>query len=799
MIDVQDRICWRAAAVIIPLAVLYLLETLISKWIMLRDAGSLSGPVDIIRSARTDMLWLAAVCIFLISLASLFRGRYARFLSVSFASFILLALFALVFHCGLFLVTGIGINRDYISNLSRNPGEVTRMVLAEMKPTHIVLLLGQVALVLAILLLPGSGPVVRLKKKVRPGLIKAARVFTLFFLLGLEAAVFLPALDNVNESICRVPVAELAAAVLPAGKRTVPERRPPSMDISPGERMDSALELTPVPGASRPNIVIIIFESLSWKYSGVYDPKMDTTPFLDELAAKGLLVERMYTIVPHTSKALVSILGGIYPFLEPRVMEATPGILPERGLAHILKKQGYRTGFFQTANNYEERPAVVANLGFDTFKGLLDMPQEGFADVNYFGKEEMMMLKPSLKWVDEVRNGPFFLTYLTLSTHHHYGTPPGFSEKDYRTGNPALDRYMNAIRYTDGFIKKIFGEFRRRGLLDDTVFIILGDHGEGFNEHGLDGHNYVLWEEGLRMPALIYCPKIFTEPGRIKGYRSVLDIVPTACELAGLEFRDDAFIGKSLLRPVEQDRPMFFSAWSCQRAFGMRKGDLKYMAWPLGRRREAYNNAKDPDDREDFSGPGVTPSEEEAFQTARRWTEVVNAQYREWMEKSEGNSGHKNRKKFAHEKSAVFGSYLSLYGYDESPEQSYVGRSSIWVRTGLRCERKIKKPLELVALFKHEQPGLKEEKIVLKPSVPLNRMISGEYITADSFFVPPVNWPAGRISVRFGVLDQKEGEYLGPAGEGVNGMPEGKLVDIGTLVLHWQTPAQALDMAAAKP
>lgn len=780
MKDIQEHIRWRTVAAGVSLAVLFLVETLIIKGRMLARAGSLSGLPDVFRAARIEMLWLAVLCLLLVMISSVTGLSAQKWLVVSFAVLVMLSLLALLGHFALFLTTGLGFTPEYLRNWAANRSEVSRMVLSEVRPLHVLAVLFQTGLVVFLALFHGSGPARKIERGATPARKRTWLGLLALFFIFLEAGALLPALSHVNGSIIQVPAIQLVRSFFPGkGPDAVP------VVIRDEERMDGPIELEPGPSAGRPNIVLIIFESLSWKYCDAYEPGFGATPYLKELGDRGLVVDNLYTVLPHTSKAIVSILGGIYPYLEPAVLEAGPDILPKRMLPHLLKRAGYRTAFFQTANHYEERPAIIANFGFDMFKGLFDMPQDGFADVNYFGKEEKMMLGPSLDWVDENRAGPFFLTYLTLSTHHHYGTPPGFALKDYGTGNQALDRYLNAARYTDGFIKEVVEGFRKRGLIGKTVFIIVGDHGEGFMEHLQEGHNYILWEEGLRVPGIIYGPGVLPGTGRINGARSLLDIVPTACELAGLEIKSGKFLGTSLFHGVEENRAIFFSGWSREQILGMKEGAVKYISWPRRNQLESYDNSRDPADKHDLCGQDQGCVGKHAGQLAamNRWADVVNAQYVEWKIKSGKNTEIKKQSRFNRSVSADLGGLLSIYGYEFFPEEAYPGRS-VWVRIGLKCTQKVRRPVRATVIFRHEDQADREKSMALSMKTPSESLLPGEFASAETIFTVPEDWPAGKVSVLFGVLDEKSGTYLAAEAEdGAKVGPDG-LLRLGTITVH---------------
>jgi arylsulfatase A-like enzyme len=99
-----------------------------------------------------------------------------------------------------------------------------------------------------------------------------------------------------------------------------------------------------------------------------------------------------------------------------------------------------------------------------------------------------MMLKPSEQWLKTHTDEPFMAEYFTGTGHYGYeclGTRYGdkdFSEDD------QLNRYLNCLRLQDIFLKNLFDQYKELGLYENTIFVLFGDHGEGFKEHGRDMH-----------------------------------------------------------------------------------------------------------------------------------------------------------------------------------------------------------------------------------------------------------------------------------------------------------------------
>ena len=368
------------------------------------------------------------------------------------------------------------------------------------------------------------------------------------------------------------------------------------------------LEVRPVEGVRRPNVVVVFLESVGALATTPYSPLLPTTPTLDRLAREGLVVENLTAVVPHTSKALVTTLCGDWPYLRADVREARPGGLPGPCLPHLLDAVGYRSAFFQPARgDFEDRTGLAHEMGFDVFRARALIEAPGFEETNYFGIDDRAMIEPGVAWSAEAGDQPFFATYLTLTSHHDYVVPAHWPEKALPGAVGRRGEYLAAVRYVDDFLGRLVEAYAAAGLLDDTVFVILGDHGEAFGEHDRSQHDLVLWEEGVRVPGILWGPGVLGRTGRIEGDRQQIDILPTVLGLTGLEVVGGATRGRDLLAPVEP-RALYHACWRGMRCLARREGDRKVIDLFRDGPIRAYDLAKDPTERTSLTDDPTLPA-----------------------------------------------------------------------------------------------------------------------------------------------------------------------------------------------
>ena len=391
--------------------------------------------------------------------------------------------------------------------------------------------------------------------------------------------------------------------------------------------------LLPTAGAERRNVVLIFLESTRERSVTPYNKDLETTPFLDELAKSSLLADRAYTLVPHTHNALTATNCGIDPPLDRPGVATLAFRKPATCLADLLGERGYNSVYFMSQRaNFEKSPEILKNLGYKEFYSLESMDTEGFEQSSYFGYEDDIMLEPSKKWLQENNNKPFLAAYLTGAPHHDYLAPEKRYGRVEFTEDDLLNRYLNSIRNQDFFLKKLFDQYKELGLYEDTVFIVLGDHGEAFGEHGRYQHDNVPYEEGLRIPLLVHDPRWCGNSGCESGWSietpvNQLDILPTVADLLGYRLEGGSDRGSSLLSPVPEGRTLMTSCLADDWCVASVKGTEKYIYHFDNQPEEFFDLSKDPEERKNLAEERDSEELEERRSELLEWSARVDSRY----------------------------------------------------------------------------------------------------------------------------------------------------------------------------
>lgn len=369
-------------------------------------------------------------------------------------------------------------------------------------------------------------------------------------------------------------------------------------------------ELIPRSGSSAPaeqpirNVVVFVFETTPAEYVETYGGTYPVTPELMKRRPNSVMFRNAYAHAPTTMTSMVTLVTGTYPMMSHRFLTTDH---PDIGLSTIsseLHDRGYRTAFFNSEDlDFEGGLKFLQRRDFDTIEDFRGIPCN--KPMLMGGVEEMMATLTRRKYFDGVNDEcaaealnqwiardatrPFFSVIWTMMTHQPYITDD--HPVDYGVEDSSFNRYLNALHVGD----RAFGEVMRMlddtGLAQSTLVVAVGDHGESFGRHGFYGHGSSVYEEQLRVPLLLFNPRLFHGEENT-GLSGLVDVPPTIMELLHLPIPND-WQGRSLFATERRPRLYFFSPWADQ-VFGYREGDMKYIYDATTGEYEIYDLAADP-------------------------------------------------------------------------------------------------------------------------------------------------------------------------------------------------------------
>jgi phosphoglycerol transferase MdoB-like AlkP superfamily enzyme len=340
------------------------------------------------------------------------------------------------------------------------------------------------------------------------------------------------------------------------------------------------------------NIVMVSLESTAAQYLSLYGSGYEVTPHLAELARHAVVFDNAYSVYPESIKGLYSVLCSAYPALDstPEAYEHVPC----RAIASELTGAGYRTALFHSGRfDYLGMQSIVRNRGYQTLE---DAGSIGGNRNSSFGVDEPSTVARMLSWIDALPAGQrFALTYLPIAGHHPYETPDRGPFPD----REEIGRYRNALLYGDAALGVLIDGLRARGLADNTVWIVYGDHGEAFGQHeGNYAHTFFIYDENIHVPLLIAAPGQIPSQARVRKVVSLVDLAPTILDLTGAP-APALYQGRSMLDAVPR-LALFFTDYSLKLA-GVRDGPWKLIQELDSGRASLFNLDRDPRERTDVA------------------------------------------------------------------------------------------------------------------------------------------------------------------------------------------------------
>jgi arylsulfatase A-like enzyme len=317
----------------------------------------------------------------------------------------------------------------------------------------------------------------------------------------------------------------------------------------------------------RRNLLLISLDTLRADHLGCYGWRRPTSPRIDaRLANQGATFTRAYAAYPQTAGSHMTLFTSLEPCVH-NVLGPTGGVLRPDAytLAELLRAQGYATAAF-TEDGWITAASGFAR-GFDTYVEETDAGlARGLAARTFARGQDWIRTHGDVSW---------FVFLHTYQTHAPYTPPAGYLERVAGEDPSDAARYDGEIRYTDDVLDELLISLDRLGVADDTVVVLISDHGEQFGEHGLTGHANSLYDELLHVPLIVRAPGLVPPGLRVTAPVGLIDVVPTLLEL--LELPPPRWTqGRSvvpLLRGGSLPATQLFAWWPPQSLVAIREPD----------------------------------------------------------------------------------------------------------------------------------------------------------------------------------------------------------------------------------
>jgi arylsulfatase A-like enzyme/Tfp pilus assembly protein PilF len=348
------------------------------------------------------------------------------------------------------------------------------------------------------------------------------------------------------------------------------------------------------------NLLLITIDSLRVDRIGVYGFRNAQTPNIDRLAENGLMFKNCYAPVPLSLPSHCTIFTGREP-LAHGVRNNGTDFLPdsEQTWAEVMKNQGFET--YALVSSYLLHSKFGLKQGFDTFDDSLDYS----SIINNFrttiAADQVFARFQS--WLEQRTPNKFFAWVHFSDPQAPYKPPPEYAKMSEN------DPYSGEVALVDHYIGEMVHALEAKKLMDRTVVVIAGSHGESLQEHREWGHGLFCYEPTLKVPLIIHNSAAFREKQVIASRVRLLDLMPSLLQLFNLE-SPVGVQGKSFLyllskknRGRQIDQPVYFeSMYGFQEMgfaplTGLISENSKYISLPEA---ELYDLKTDPAEMENL-------------------------------------------------------------------------------------------------------------------------------------------------------------------------------------------------------
>jgi len=282
-----------------------------------------------------------------------------------------------------------------------------------------------------------------------------------------------------------------------------------------------AVNTNTAPSRKVPNVILITLDTVRADRVGAYGARAVGTPVVDGLAADGVLFEHAISQVPLTWPSHAVICTGLYPF-QNGVQDFTGQPLDARfrTVAQAFRQKGFLTAGVISSFALDQSWGLAR--GFDFYDDVFSRDAYENRELGLVERKAGQSVDHALAWLKKVSGKPFFFWLHLYDAHSPYSPP-----EPYRT--QYADRpYDGEIAYMDHELGRLIAWLKARQLYDNTVILVVSDHGESLGEHGEREHGFFVYNSTVHIPLIVKPQKgSGIRPGRVARPVETTAIAPT--------------------------------------------------------------------------------------------------------------------------------------------------------------------------------------------------------------------------------------------------------------------------------
>ena len=252
------------------------------------------------------------------------------------------------------------------------------------------------------------------------------------------------------------------------------------------------------------NLLLLTLDTPRADRLGCYGYTQAETPNLDRLASEGTRFEEAISPVPSTLPSHATILTGLFP-QGHGVRDNGTFLLSEDHvtLTELLQDAGYETAAFVSSFVIDSRFGLAQ--GFETYFDFDEdaaASRQGMRDLSDVQRVGGETAERALEWLSRARQNPFFLWVHLYDPHAPFKAPEPYGSRF------AKRPYDGEVAYTDAVVGEILDRLDALGAKENTLVMVVGDHGESLGQHGEQYHSWFIYDATLKVPFLARLPGV---------------------------------------------------------------------------------------------------------------------------------------------------------------------------------------------------------------------------------------------------------------------------------------------------